>query len=224
MRPPAPVPVIWLRSTEFSRASLRTKGDRGPAGSAGASGSGAGSGGTACACPPALGASAGAGGLAAGAGGEATGAAGAVAGGGAGAAAGFAWAFGPAPLPPSSILATTVLMPTVLPSSTRISESVPAAGDGISVSTLSVEISKSGSSRSTRSPAFLSHLVSVPSTMLSPIWGITTSVIKLLLPFPPAPAPSSRARKFFQNAWQLRAPLRPDARTRPAPPWTSRAT
>ena len=30
-------------------------------------------------------------------------------------------------------------------------------------------------------PAFFSHLVSVPSTMLSPIWGITTSIMQLLL-------------------------------------------
>src|SRR5581483_12008352 len=52
--------------------------------------------------------------------------------------------------------------------------------EGISVSTLSVEISKSGSSRSTFSPGFLSHLVNVPSTMLSPIWGITTSVMSIL--------------------------------------------
>ena len=51
---------------------------------------------------------------------------------------------------------------------------------GISVSTLSVEISNSGSSRSTWSPGFFSHLVSVPSTMLSPIWGITTSVIQIV--------------------------------------------
>src|SRR3954469_19293782 len=76
--------------------------------------------------------------------------------------------------------ATTVLIPTVLPSSTSTSFSVPAVGAGISVSTLSVEISKSGWSRSTRSPGFFSHLVSVPSTMLSPIWGITTSVISVL--------------------------------------------
>src|SRR5207247_5329785 len=80
---------------------------------------------------------------------------------------------------PSEILATTVLIPTVLPSSTSTSDSVPAAGDGISVSTLSVDISKRGSSRSTCSPGFFSHFVNVPSTMLSPIWGITTSVMKL---------------------------------------------
>src|ERR1044072_4651918 len=76
--------------------------------------------------------------------------------------------------------AATVVIPTVFPSSTSTSESVPAAGAGISVSTLSVEISNNGASRSTRSPGFLSHLVSVPSTMLSPIWGITTSVMSVL--------------------------------------------
>src|SRR5437763_14760345 len=75
---------------------------------------------------------------------------------------------------------TTALMPTVVPSCTRTSASTPALGEGISVSTLSVEISKSGSSRSTRSPGFLSHFVRVPSTMLSPIWGITTSVMSVL--------------------------------------------
>src|SRR5689334_513891 len=79
--------------------------------------------------------------------------------------------------------ATTVLIATVLPSCTITSLSVPAAGEGISVSTLSVEISNSGSSRSTCSPGFFSHFVRVPSTMLSPIWGITTSVIYSVLAF-----------------------------------------
>ena len=51
---------------------------------------------------------------------------------------------------------------------------MPEADAGISESTLSVEISKRGSSRSTRSPTFLSHLVIVPSKMLSPIWGMMT--------------------------------------------------
>ena len=68
-----------------------------------------------------------------------------------------------------SICATTVLIGTVWPSCTLISASVPAAGDGISASTLSVEISKIGSSRATLSPGFLSHRVRVPSAMLSPI-------------------------------------------------------
>src|SRR5205085_570721 len=87
---------------------------------------------------------------------------------------------GPAPLPLSSILPTMVLMATVFPSSTNTSDKTPATGAGISVSTLSVEISNSGSSRSTRSPFFFSHFVRVPSTILSPIWGITISVIRIL--------------------------------------------
>jgi hypothetical protein len=73
--------------------------------------------------------------------------------------------------------ATTVLIATVDPSCTRTSVRIPSAGDGISVSTLSVEISNNGSSRSTLSPGFFSQRVSVPSTMLSPIWGISTSII-----------------------------------------------
>src|SRR5579859_5593440 len=93
-----------------------------------------------------------------------------AAGAGAGAAAGAA-----AAAPAASIVATTVLIGTVWPSLTLISFSTPAEGEGISASTLSVEISKSGSSRSTLSPGFFSHLVIVPSKMLSPIWGITTS-------------------------------------------------
>ena len=86
--------------------------------------------------------------------------------------------------PAPSITATIVWMGTVCPSGTLISFSTPAEGEGISASTLSVEISNSGSSRSTLSPGFFSHLVMVPSKMLSPIWGMTTStgiaVISLL--------------------------------------------
>jgi len=78
---------------------------------------------------------------------------------------------------PSPMMATTVLMGTVAPGSTRISLSTPEAGAGISASTLSVEISKSGSSRWTRSPTFFIHLVIVPSAIDSPIWGMMTSVI-----------------------------------------------
>ena len=55
-----------------------------------------------------------------------------------------------------------------------ISLSTPATGAGISASTLSVEISNRGSSFSTVSPAFLSHLVMVPSKIDSPICGMTT--------------------------------------------------
>src|SRR5207248_7473827 len=87
-------------------------------------------------------------------------------------AAGFA----AAPSPSLEIVPTTVFTCTVVPSVTLISWSTPEAGAGISASTLSVEISNSGSSRWILSPGFFSHLVMVPSTMDSPIWGITISV------------------------------------------------
>src|SRR5688500_1186025 len=72
--------------------------------------------------------------------------------------------------------ATTLLTGTVSPSFTRMSVRTPAAGDGISASTLSVEISNSGSSRSTASPTFLIQRTIVPSAIDSPIWGMTTGV------------------------------------------------
>ena len=53
---------------------------------------------------------------------------------------------------------------------------VPEAGEGISVSTLSVEISTSGSSAATASPTFFSHRVTVPSVTDSPSSGISTGV------------------------------------------------
>src|SRR5271165_3686923 len=128
---------------------------------------------------------------AAGAAGAATGAAGAGAAGlaaaGAGAGAAFAGAGAGAVAvaePAPSITATMVWMGTVWPSAILISLRTPAEGEGISASTLSVEISKRGSSRSTLSPGFLSHLVMVPSKMLSPIWGMTTSTAMGLLSLP----------------------------------------
>jgi hypothetical protein len=57
---------------------------------------------------------------------------------------------------------------------------VPATGDGTSVSTLSVEISNSGSSRATLSPSFFSHFRIVPSTIVSPSCGIWIDVIALV--------------------------------------------
>jgi hypothetical protein len=54
--------------------------------------------------------------------------------------------------------------------------SVPAAGDGTSVSTLSVEISNSGSSWATSSPSCFSHFRIVPSMTVSPSWGILTCI------------------------------------------------
>src|SRR5699024_5245413 len=86
-------------------------------------------------------------------------------------------AAGAAAAPPSPpIVATTVFTWTVWPSCALISRRTPATGDGISASTLSVEISNSGSSRWTLSPGFFNHLLIVPSKIDSPICGMTTSV------------------------------------------------
>src|SRR5579875_293715 len=56
-----------------------------------------------------------------------------------------------------------------------ISWRMPEDGEGTSVSTLSVDTSKSGSSRLTRSPTDFSQRVIVPSTTVSPSCGIVTS-------------------------------------------------
>ena len=64
-----------------------------------------------------------------------------------------------------SMRATTVPTATVTPSVTITSASTPAFGAGISASTLSVEISKIGSSRFTASPTFLIHRDIVPSVI-----------------------------------------------------------
>src|SRR5262252_1489493 len=125
------------------------------------------------------GAGAGAGAGLAAAAGRGAGAGAVFAGAGAGAWAGAGALAAPVP----SITATIVWIGTVWPSGILISFRTPAEGEGISASTLSVEISKRGSSRSTLSPGFFSHLVMVPSKMLSPIWGITTSTAMGLLSF-----------------------------------------
>src|SRR5439155_11387355 len=72
--------------------------------------------------------------------------------------------------------ASSVPTLTVSPSGTLIETTFPPTGEGTSVSTLSVEISNSGSSRSTFSPSFFSHLVMVPSTTVSPSCGMVTGV------------------------------------------------
>src|SRR5690625_4023500 len=77
---------------------------------------------------------------------------------------------------PSPMRAMTAPTSMVSSSSARISTRVPATGDGISVSTLSVETSSSGSSASTVSPTDFSHWVMVPSVTDSPSSGISTSV------------------------------------------------
>ncbi len=65
--------------------------------------------------------------------------------------------------------ATIVCTGTVCPSVTRISTRTPALGAGISASTLSVLISKIGSSRFTSSPTFFNQRDNVPSAIDSPI-------------------------------------------------------
>src|SRR3954470_1278103 len=64
---------------------------------------------------------------------------------------------------------------TVTPTSTRISATRPAVGDGISVSILSVEISTIVSSRSIQSPGFFFQSAMVPSATETPICGMVTS-------------------------------------------------
>jgi len=59
---------------------------------------------------------------------------------------------------------------------TSIARSVPATGEGISVSTLSVETSSNASSTATESPTFFNQRVTVPSETLSPSAGIVITV------------------------------------------------
>src|SRR5262249_41609559 len=66
---------------------------------------------------------------------------------------------------------------TVSPSAAWILTIVPAAGEGTSASTLSVEISTSVSSAATVSPSCLCHSSTVPSVTESPIAGMTTSTM-----------------------------------------------
>src|SRR5438093_1164333 len=114
---------------------------------------------------------------------------------GAGAAAGFD-ATAPASV---SSTATSVCTGTVCPSCTLISARTPAAGAGISASTLSVEISNRGSSRFTASPTFLSHLLNVPSAIDSPIWGISTSTRAIS-----SPSVGREPARSFHNVVSLR--------------------
>ena len=75
---------------------------------------------------------------------------------------------------PSLIIANSAPTGTVESIATTIFCRTPATGDGISVSTLSVETSNSGSSTATTSPSFFSHLVTVPSVTDSPRAGMVT--------------------------------------------------
>src|SRR5436305_6446981 len=74
-----------------------------------------------------------------------------------------------------SMRASTVPTSTVTPTSTASSPTRPVAGDGTSVSTLSVEISTIGSSASTQSPTRFFHSTTVPSATETPICGIVMS-------------------------------------------------
>src|SRR4051812_4788867 len=71
--------------------------------------------------------------------------------------------------------ARTTPTSTVSPGCTRISATRPEAGDGISVSTLSVETSPIDSSASPQPPTRLRHSTIVPSATETPICGIVTS-------------------------------------------------
>ena len=83
---------------------------------------------------------------------------------------------------PSAITASSAPTATVESTATRIFCSTPATGDGISVSTLSVETSRSGSSTATISPSFFNQRVTVPSVTDSPSAGIVTEKVILYSP------------------------------------------
>src|SRR6185503_11143963 len=136
----------------------------------------------------------------------------AAGGGAAFAAAGLAGA--PAP---SLIWPSRAPTATVSPSLAEISPSVPAAGAGTSIVTLSVSSSTSGSSTATGSPGFLNHFPIVASVTDSPSVGTRISAIKVVLFFRlshirhpevrAAFAASLEGRRFVLAAI-LRGPLR----------------
>ena len=165
--PPTPVPLIVARFTPASAANFRTIGvtyassARDELIGAAATGAGAiiGAGVTAGATGAGVGIGVGAG--------VATGAT------GVGLAAG-------AVEPETPIEAKRAPTATVESTGTSILNTVPDTGEGISVSTLSVETSSNASSAATASPTFFNHLVTVPSVTDSPNAGIETIVAPLL--------------------------------------------
>ena len=88
-----------------------------------------------------------------------------------------------AAVPDSEMTASAPPTRTTASSPAMISVSTPLTGEGISVSTLSVDTSSNGSSAVTVSPTAFSQRVTVPSVTLSPSWGIDTVVatVPLLL-------------------------------------------
>src|SRR5688572_8849830 len=91
-------------------------------------------------------------------------------------AAAFAAGAGAAALMLLSTTASTVPTATVVPSGTRICVMKPSAGDGISIETLSVSMSRMISSAATLSPTFFFQLATVPSVTVSPSCGINTFI------------------------------------------------
>src|SRR5258705_11446314 len=116
-----------------------------------------------------------------------------------GVAAGAAAAAGAvvAAAPTGSRLASSAPTGTVWPCGAEIRVTTPDSGATTSASTLSVVISQRIWSFSTRSPSRTSQRSTVPSTTLSPIWGITTEIAIVRL----------RARSEVE-----RAPLRAERR------------
>jgi hypothetical protein len=72
------------------------------------------------------------------------------------------------------MMASSTPTSTVSSSATLIELNTPDAGDGTSVSTLSVETSSNGSSAVTVSPSCFNQRVTVPSVTLSPSRGMVT--------------------------------------------------
>ena len=213
-RPPVPVPGTTVASIPCSAAIRATTGETKvfPLPVA----AGAAAGGAACATGAAAGAGAAGGGAlsistgsGAGAAGVAPGVASAATSAGSAAADGCGSGSGvtgsdtgaPTSVPGAAMRARTVPTSTVSPSWTRISATTPSAALGTSVSTLSVEISSSGSSRPIGSPTWRSHFVTVPSETETPIWGITTSVC---VPVDTVPPVTSRRRALSAHSRRRR--------------------
>jgi hypothetical protein len=82
-----------------------------------------------------------------------------------------------AALADSAITANSAPTATVESTATTIFCKTPATGEGISVSTLSVETSSNGSSTATWSPSFFNQRVTVPSVTDSPSAGMVTEKV-----------------------------------------------
>src|SRR5215212_5223250 len=119
------------------------------------------------------------------------------------AAAGFAAAPAPSRTSPSS--APTA---TVSPSFAAMSPSVPAAGAGTSIVTLSVSSSTSGSSTATGSPGFLNHFPIVASVTDSPRVGTRISAMVDPLDVDARHKAGHDAKQLSQRLFEKRLELR----------------